>query len=105
MTTLTQDVPEGNRKPSNSDAVIVAEWPINKRGETARVSLERFNGVWRLNSRKWFQAEDGERRPTKQGIAVNIKYLPQFAEAVVEALAIARVRGLVVDDPGRAGGK
>jgi Transcriptional Coactivator p15 (PC4) len=76
------------------DPVIVAEWPINSR-ETARVSIELYNGTWLINSRKWFKAENGEWRPTKQDIALSTKHLPQFVEAVTKALSIARERGLL----------
>jgi Transcriptional Coactivator p15 (PC4) len=81
----------------NSDAGIIAEWPL-KRHERLRVSLELFNGVWLINSRKWFEADNGEWRPSKQGIALGVKHLPQFVEAVTKALSIARERGLIPID-------
>ena len=79
------------------DAGIIAEWPL-KRHERVCVSLELFKGVWLINSRKWFETENGEWRPGKQGIALGIKNLPQFAEAVAKALSIARERGLLGDE-------
>jgi Transcriptional Coactivator p15 (PC4) len=96
MTTLTQDAPRGNRQHAKVDPepVIVAEWPINKRGETARVSIEFYKGTWLINVRKWFEAEDGEMRPRK-GLALSVRHLPQLTEAVAKALSIARERELI----------
>jgi hypothetical protein len=99
MTILTQSAPQDNRQhtASNPDVVIVAEWPLNKR-ERLRVTIELFNGVWLINSRKWFETENDEWRPGKQGIALGIRHLPQFSEAVAKALSIARERGLIAVD-------
>jgi hypothetical protein len=104
METQAHQQPRRNSDQTKSaaDAVIVAEWPI-KRHEHLRISLQLFNGVWLINSWKWFEAENGEWRATKHGIALGVKYLPQLAEALAEALAIARERGLIATD--HEGGK
>jgi hypothetical protein len=81
--------------------MIVAEWPLS-RHERLRVSVELFKDVWLVNCRKWFEAENGELRAGKQGIALGVKHLPRLAEAVAEALLIARERGLIAVD-GEAG--
>jgi Transcriptional Coactivator p15 (PC4) len=86
-----------NQSKSNPDTGIIAEWPL-KRHERLRISLELFNGVWLINSRKWFETESGEWRPSKQGIALCVKHLPQLADAVTKALSIARERGLIPVD-------
>ncbi|MDR3420133.1 MAG: transcriptional coactivator p15/PC4 family protein [Xanthobacteraceae bacterium] len=101
---MAQQDPQRNsdQKKSGTDAEIIAEWPL-KRHERLRVSLEFFNGVWLINSRKWFETESGEWRPTKQGIALGAKHLPQLAKAVAEALSIARERRLIEAD--NEGGK
>jgi hypothetical protein len=66
---------------------IIAEWAINRR-EHVRVSIEQFKGTWLINIRKWFEV-DGQMRPGKQGIALNIKHLPQLAEAMIRARLVA----------------
>lgn len=101
----TQAQPERPRnnylaKSGAVDPFIVAEWPIN-RHDTVRLSIEQFKGVWLVNLRKWFEAEDSELRPGK-GIALSVRHLPQLAEAVAKALSIARERGLMAVD-GEAG--
>jgi hypothetical protein len=99
METQAHQEPRRNSDQTKSDAgaVIVAEWPLS-RHEHLRVSVELFNGVWLVNCRKWFEAENGELRPGKQGIALGVKHLPRLAEAVANALSIARERGLIGAD-------
>ncbi len=104
MTTFAQSAPPGNRRRAKSDldGEIVAEWPINRR-ETARVSIEPYNGVMLVNFRKWYEGEGGERRPSRQGIALNIKHLPRLVEAALKALTVAQARNLIAanDEGGR----
>lgn len=99
MNTQAYQEPQCNSHQIKSEpaAGIIAEWPL-KRHERLRISLELFNGVWLLNSRKWFETESGEWRPSKQGIALSVKHLPQLADAVTKALSIARERGLIPVD-------
>lgn len=74
---------------------IIAEWPLTAR-EHLRVSIDKYKGYDLISVRKWwFQVEDRELRPGKDGIAVQVKYLPQLVEAVIKALEIARERGLI----------
>jgi hypothetical protein len=75
-----------------TDATIIAEWPINRR-ESVRVSVEQYKGVDLVNLRKWFRVEDGSLRPGKAGIALNVKHLPQLAEAMAKALSAAAAIG------------
>ncbi len=98
MTVLAQDAPQGNRnsRRSDSQAVIVSEWPV-KRGEVARVSIEPWRGTWLVNIRRWFEVGDGELRPGK-GIALAVRHLPRLADAVTNALAVARDRGIVTQE-------
>jgi hypothetical protein len=86
-----------DQKKSGPDAKIIAEWPINRR-ETARVSIELYKGAWLINLRKWFEAEDGELRPTRHGVAFGVRHLPKLADAINKCLSIARERGLVAAD-------
>jgi hypothetical protein len=89
-----QREPERNNNSCESDVLIVDEWPLNSR-ERLRVTLEPFRGVWLFNLRKWFEADDGGLRPSKRGIAVSLKHLPQLAEAMSQAVSMARDHGLI----------
>ena len=102
MTIIAQDAAQGNSHAKNSDPtrVIVAKWPI-KRGEVARVSIDLYKSTWLINVRRWFEADDGAMRRSK-GIAIAIKHLPQLADAITDALTVARERGFLVDE--REGG-
>jgi hypothetical protein len=103
MTTITQDAPQRNsRKSDDLEPIIIAEWSLNKRGETVRVSIENYKGTWLINIRKWFKADDGEMRPGK-GSALGVKNLPQLTDAMEQALATALERGLIPAD--REGGQ
>lgn len=100
MTSLSRESTQHNShqgRPDDLEPIIIAEWPINKRGETARVSIELYKGTRLISLRKWFEAEDGEMRPGK-GISLSVKHLPHVTEAMINALATARVRGLIPAD-------
>jgi hypothetical protein len=73
---------------------LIATVPKSKR-EEIRVSLSECEGRKLLNVRVWFQAEDGEKRPGKAGLAFKIEKLPDFADAISLALEKARAKGLV----------
>ena len=73
----------------------IAQWPLNRRGEFVRVTIEQFKGIDLLNIRKWYLDDNEALRPGKGGIALNVKHLPQLADALNKALAQARVAGLV----------
>lgn len=100
MDKVTQDVPQGNGQQTKSDPteVIVDEWPINKRGELARISLELYKGSWRVGCRKWFLDDDGKLCPSRQGISLRVEHLPRLAAAPDQALSAARERGLIEAD-------
>jgi hypothetical protein len=82
-----------SKQPSD-DPDIIAEWPLNRR-EHLRVSLQQYRGVDLVGVRKWFFGDDDSLCPGKDGITLNIKHLPQLADAITKALAEARARGLV----------
>jgi Transcriptional Coactivator p15 (PC4) len=96
MTVLAQDAPQGNSQKRHPDPeeVIVSEWPLNKR-EIARVTLGLYKGVWLVNCRKWFEADNRELQPGRYGVAFSIKHLPRLAAAITEVLSITRERGLL----------
>lgn len=58
--------------------------PKNAR-EELRVSLEEFKGHRLLTLRVWYEAEDGTRRPGKQGIAIRQELLPELLKALHKA--------------------
>jgi hypothetical protein len=87
----------------SAEGAIIAEWPLNKR-EMLRVSIDKWKGLDLINIRKWFWNEDDELRPGKGGIVLKPKHLPALAEAVANAVAVARGRGLLQHPDGPASG-
>lgn len=76
----------------------ISEWDRNAR-EIVRVALDQFNGRYTVNVRVWYR--DGEIvKPSKTGITLSIKHLPQLATAMSLALAAAREAGLVDEGGG-----
>ena len=65
--------------------------------EEIRVGLSEFNGHDLLNVRIWTDQRNGgsERIPTKAGIACRVALLPEIIEALQQAEAQARARGLL----------
>lgn len=57
------------------------------RTEEVRVSLDDFRGILLLNVRVWFQADDGQLRPGKQGIALRPDRALELAEAICTLVA------------------
>lgn len=52
--------------------------------EEVRVSVDEFKGRKLLNVRVWFEAEAGEYRPGKQGIALRLDLVPELVAAIRE---------------------
>ena len=65
--------------------------------EEIRVGLSEFNGHDLLNIRIWTDPRNGgsERIPTKAGIACRVALLPEIIDALQQAEARARARGLL----------
>lgn len=63
---------------------VIATIPKNSQQEI-RVSLENYQGHDLLNMRVWFQSQDGDMRPGKQGLAIRLALLPDLTRALQEA--------------------
>jgi len=65
--------------------------------EEIRIELTQFNGHDLLNVRVWTDPRNGgsERIPTRAGIACRVALLPEIIEALQQAEAEARARGLL----------
>jgi transcriptional coactivator p15 (PC4) len=65
--------------------------------EEIRIELTEFNGHQLINIRVWTEPRNGgsERIPTKAGIACRVALLPEIIDALQQAEARARARGLL----------
>ena len=55
----------------------------NARGEVVRITREEYKGADLVNIRVWFTADDGELRPSKNGLTIRGDQIPQMIEALL----------------------
>ena len=67
--------------------------------EEVRVSLDEFKGHNLISLRVWCDPYAGDERvPTKRGLSVSVRLLPELIEALQRAEAEARAAGLLGDE-------
>lgn len=59
----------------------LASFPKNSR-EEVQISLDEFNGHDLINMRVWFQATNGEMRPSRQGLSIRVEQFADLMEAL-----------------------
>lgn len=59
------------------------EFQKNARGEVVRITREEYKGADLVNIRVWFTADDGELRPSKNGLTIRGDQIPQMIEALL----------------------
>lgn len=82
-------------KSKLAEPIIVAEFWCNRRGEAVRVQLREYEGVAILDLRRHYTASDGVLRPTKKGLSIAIRKLPDLVSAINKAEQKARALGLI----------
>jgi hypothetical protein len=81
--------------PVISEPIIVAEFWANRRGESVRIQLREFEGVALIDIRKHFTGADGKMLPTKKGLSVAVRRLPELIAGLRKALDKARELHLI----------
>jgi Transcriptional Coactivator p15 (PC4) len=81
--------------PALAEPITIAEWWKNRRGESIRLVLNRFEGRDIFDLRTWYTA-DGKLKPGK-GFAAEVRHLPRLAVAFAKAEAKAHELGLIGD--------
>ena len=84
--------------PALAEPLVIAEWWKNRRGESVRLTLNRYQGRDVLDLRTWYTGDDGKLKPGK-GFAAEVRHLSRLAAAFGKAEAKARELGLI-DDKG-----
>jgi hypothetical protein len=84
------------RLPFLQEAVTIAEWWKNRRGESIRLVLNTFEGRNVFDLRTWYSA-DGRLKPGK-GFAAEVRHLPRLAAEIAKAEVKARELGLLTDE-------
>lgn len=77
-----------------SEPILIAEWRKNAR-ECVRVTLDRFSGMDLIAQRVFYEHAPGDMRPSRKGLSLSVKHLPQLIESLREAEAKARELGLI----------
>ena len=67
----------------------IRDIPKNSR-KTIHVTLDEDQGHELVNIRVWYDAGDGEMRPTKKGISFKVDLLPDVYGALSDADAVCR---------------
>jgi Transcriptional Coactivator p15 (PC4) len=86
----------GDAAPALAEPITVAEWWKNRRGESVRLTLNRYEGRDVVDLRTWYTGDDGKLKPGK-GFAAEVRHLPRLAAAFARAEAKARELGLIGD--------
>jgi hypothetical protein len=77
-------------------SVIISEWRRNKR-EMIRIALSEYQGHKTVDIRVWYATGDGN-RPTRTGLTLGLRHLPDLANALALAHYEAKARGLIKSD-------
>jgi hypothetical protein len=86
--------------PALAEPFVIAEWWKNRRGESVRLTLNRYEGRDVIDLRTWYTGDDGKLKPGK-GFAAEVRHLPRLAAAFAKAEAKARELGLLSDNGDR----
>jgi hypothetical protein len=78
--------------------IIVERFWANRRGEAAVISLREYEGVIVVDVRKNYTNAEGKLAPTKKGIALVVRKLPELVKAINKAHRVAVELGLIVEE-------
>jgi Transcriptional Coactivator p15 (PC4) len=83
-----------------AEAVVVAKFWRNRKGEAVIVQLRAFEGHAIVDARVNFTDSEGHLRPSKKGLSLAVRRLPELAAALAEAERKARELGLLSAEAG-----
>lgn len=88
-----------SQAPPLAEPVMVAQFFKGRaRRDIVRVTLGIYKNIPIVDVRQFSTGTDGIVRPTKRGVAMAIRRLPELANAIEKAVREARSRGLLVVD-------
>jgi hypothetical protein len=92
-----RDASPATRAPTNiaEPIVEIGRFFKNRKGDFVVVQLKQFEGVVFADARQFFTASDGISRPTKKGLAVSLRHLPELIALLGKALTRAHALGLI----------
>jgi hypothetical protein len=87
-----------NKPASLDDGLIVSEFWANRRGESVRIQIRTYEGRRVIDLRKYFTNKSGVLQPTRKGLTLAIKKLPDLG--ISKACSAAADLGLLEPVPG-----
>jgi len=76
------------------EPIVISEFQKNKM-EDFKLSLTEYQGHTLLDFRIYFKDKQGESKPTKKGITLNVKLFPELKEAITAAEKILKEKELI----------
>ena len=76
------------------EPIVIADFQKNKT-EDIKLSLTEYQGHKLIDFRVYYKDKEGESKPTKKGITVNVKFFPELKEAILTAEKILKEKELI----------
>jgi hypothetical protein len=95
------DRTQPEHSPAIAEPVEIASFWKNRKGDFIRVSLQSWEQHNICDVRQFFTGRDGRVQPTKRGITVAVRRIPELLAAVAKAHRKAIELGLLDEEPAR----
>jgi hypothetical protein len=94
--TETRDTFPTTRAPTNiAEPIEIGKFFKNRKGDMIVVTIKQFENVVFADARQFVTDSDGISRPTKKGLAIALRHLPEFITLLGKALTKAHALGLI----------
>ena len=77
-----------------TEPIQIGKFFKNRKGDFVVVQIKEFEGVVFCDIRQFFQNDAGQSCPTKKGVALTLRKLPELVGLLEKTLAKARELGL-----------
>jgi hypothetical protein len=78
-----------------AEPIIVGQFFKNRRHDIVAVQIKSYQGVVFCDIRQFFENDVGQNCPTKKGIAITLRKLPELVSLLEKAIEKATQLGLV----------
>jgi hypothetical protein len=76
------------------DPIVISEFQKNKM-EDFKLSLTEYQGHTLIDFRIYFKNKEGESKPTKKGVTLNVKFFPELKQAISDAEKLLKEKELI----------
>lgn len=76
------------------EPILIAEFPKNKT-EDFKLFLTEYQGHKLIDFRIYFKDKEGESKPSRKGITLNVKFFPELKQAIAEAENLLKEKELI----------